>query len=76
MLHPLVFGEYPKLMIKNVGSKLPIFTRAESSLVKGSADFIGIIHYQNWRVKDDPQSLMLQIRDPRADMGAKIMSMF
>lgn len=76
MLHPLVFGEYPKLMIKNVGSKLPIFTKAESSLVKGSADFIGIIHYQNWRVKDDPQSLMLQIRDPRADMGAKIMSMF
>uniref|UniRef100_A0A9I9DHC1 Beta-glucosidase 11-like n=1 Tax=Cucumis melo TaxID=3656 RepID=A0A9I9DHC1_CUCME len=73
MLHPLVFGEYPKLMIKNVGSKLPIFTKAESSLVKGSADFIGIIHYQNWRVKDDPQSLMLQIRDPRADMGAKIM---
>uniref|UniRef100_A0A0A0KT48 Beta-glucosidase n=2 Tax=Cucumis sativus TaxID=3659 RepID=A0A0A0KT48_CUCSA len=73
MLHPLVYGEYPKLMIESVGSKLPIFTKAESSLVKGSADFIGIIHYQNWRVKDDPQSLMMQIRDLGADMGAKVM---
>lgn len=75
ILHPLVFGEYPKLMRKNAGSRLPIFTKAESSLVKGSADFIGIIHYQNWHVMDDPQSLMMETRDLVADVGAKMMSM-
>ncbi|CAK9322251.1 unnamed protein product [Citrullus colocynthis] len=73
ILHPLVFGEYPKLMRKNAGSRLPIFTKAESSLVKGSADFIGIIHYQNWHVMDDPQSLMMENRDLVADVGAKMM---
>lgn len=70
-----MFGEYPKLMRKNAGSRLPIFTKAESSLVKGSAAFIGIIHYQNWHVIDDPQSLMMENRDLVADVGAKMMSM-
>ena len=76
MLHPLVFGEYPNLMKKNVGSKMPIFSDDASSLVKGSADFIGIIHYQNWHIKDDPYSFMMETRDLGADMGAKAISMF
>ncbi|XP_023526819.1 beta-glucosidase 11 isoform X1 [Cucurbita pepo subsp. pepo] len=71
VLHPLVFGEYPNLMKKNVGSKMPIFSDDASSLVKGSADFIGIIHYQNWHIKDDPYSFMMETRDLGADMGAK-----
>ncbi|XP_022143322.1 beta-glucosidase 11 [Momordica charantia] len=75
LLHPLVFGEYPNVMKKNVGSRMPNFTIAESSLVKGSADFIGIIHYQNWYIKDDPHSLMMQNRDFGADMAANMIEM-
>lgn len=63
-------------MKENVGSRMPIFTNVERNLVKGSADFIGIIHYQNWHIKDYPHSLIMDTRDLAADMGAKIISMF
>ncbi|XP_018459194.1 LOW QUALITY PROTEIN: beta-glucosidase 3-like [Raphanus sativus] len=45
MLGPLIFGEYPDEMKKTVGSRLPVFSLEESQQVKGSSDFIGIIHY-------------------------------
>ena len=45
MLEPLVYGDYPYVMRKTVGSRLPNFSEEESELVKGSSDFIGIIHY-------------------------------
>uniref|UniRef100_A0A1J3GFR6 beta-glucosidase n=1 Tax=Noccaea caerulescens TaxID=107243 RepID=A0A1J3GFR6_NOCCA len=45
MLKPLVFGDYPEVMKRNVGSRLPVFTEEESEQVKGSSDFVGIIHY-------------------------------
>ncbi|KFK40508.1 hypothetical protein AALP_AA2G005000 [Arabis alpina] len=45
MLKPLIFGDYPDTMKQTVGSRLPVFTKEESELVKGSADFLGIIHY-------------------------------
>ncbi|KAL0710037.1 hypothetical protein Bca4012_017015 [Brassica carinata] len=45
MLGPLVFGEYPYVMRRTVGSRLPHFSEEESELVKGSSDFVGITHY-------------------------------
>ncbi|VVB03649.1 unnamed protein product [Arabis nemorensis] len=45
MLRPLIFGDYPDSMKQTVGSRLPVFTEEESQLVKGSADFVGLIHY-------------------------------
>ena len=45
ILDPLVFGDYPEMMKKNVGSRLPSFTKVQSELIKGSFDFIGINHY-------------------------------
>ncbi|KAK4849049.1 hypothetical protein QYF36_020236 [Acer negundo] len=42
--NPLVFGDYPITKKKNVGSRLPIFSNRESKLVKGSFDFLGIVH--------------------------------
>lgn len=45
MLGPLIFGEYPDEMKRTVGSRLPVFSLEESEQVKGSSDFIGIIHY-------------------------------
>ena len=45
MLEPLVYGDYPYVMRRTVESRLPNFSEEESELVKGSSDFIGIIHY-------------------------------
>ncbi|KAF9604915.1 hypothetical protein IFM89_011282 [Coptis chinensis] len=40
---PLVFGDYPKIMKKNVGSRLPTFTKRESelSLIEYFKDYYG-----------------------------------
>lgn len=45
MLRPLTFGDYPDEMKRTVGSRLPVFSEEESEQVKGSSDFLGIIHY-------------------------------
>ncbi|KAL1224388.1 Beta-glucosidase 10 [Cardamine amara subsp. amara] len=45
MLKPLVFGDYPDEMKRLVGSRLPVFSKEESEQVKGSSDFVGVIHY-------------------------------
>uniref|UniRef100_A0A0D3DAV7 Sinigrinase n=1 Tax=Brassica oleracea var. oleracea TaxID=109376 RepID=A0A0D3DAV7_BRAOL len=45
MLGPLTYGDYPDEMKRIVGSRLPVFTEEESALVKGSSDFVGVIHY-------------------------------
>ncbi|CAI0467647.1 unnamed protein product [Linum tenue] len=70
---PLVYGDYPEIMKRNVGSRLPRFTTEESELVKGAFDFLGLIHYMQVSVKDNLSSLSLELRDFNADMGAEIM---
>ncbi|CAF2090413.1 unnamed protein product [Brassica rapa] len=45
MLGPLTYEDYPDEMKRIVGSRLPVFTEEESALVKGSSDFVGVIHY-------------------------------
>ncbi|XP_020877325.1 putative beta-glucosidase 2 isoform X3 [Arabidopsis lyrata subsp. lyrata] len=52
ILGPLTFGDYPVEMKRAVGSRLPIFSKEESELVKGSSDFIGIMHYFPASVKN------------------------
>ncbi|XXG54094.1 hypothetical protein AAC387_Pa03g2061 [Persea americana] len=47
IVNPLVFGDYPKVMKKNVGSRLPSFTKQDSELVKGASDFFGLNHYSS-----------------------------
>ncbi|KAI5083200.1 hypothetical protein GOP47_0002943 [Adiantum capillus-veneris] len=47
-LTPSVFGDYPASMRVLVGDRLPSFTFAESSLLKGSLDFIGINYYSTY----------------------------
>ncbi|CAA3024478.1 beta-glucosidase-like [Olea europaea subsp. europaea] len=44
-VEPIVTGDYPESMIKNVGDRLPKFTEKEEKLVKGSYDFLGINYY-------------------------------
>ncbi|CAA3014443.1 beta-glucosidase-like [Olea europaea subsp. europaea] len=52
-LEPLVTGDYPESMIKNVGKCLPKFTLEKEKLVKGSYDFLGINYYTANYVTND-----------------------
>ncbi|VAH84108.1 unnamed protein product [Triticum turgidum subsp. durum] len=67
ILEPLVSGDYPDVMKKNVGSRLPSFTKSQSQVVKGAVDFIGINHYYSMYVNDRP--LDKGTRDYSADMS-------
>ncbi|XP_017978275.1 PREDICTED: beta-glucosidase 11 isoform X3 [Theobroma cacao] len=73
--NPLVFGDYPDTMKEIVGSRIPTFTNHESELVRGSFDFLGVIHYTTCYVEDDPGSLVLKQRDFNIDVAAKIKNM-
>lgn len=42
---PVTFGNYPESMRRIVGKRLPKFTEGESTLVKGSFDFLAINYY-------------------------------
>ena len=72
--NPLVFGDYPDTMKKIVGSRIPTFTNRESELVKGSFDFLGVIHYTTFYVQDNPGSLLSKQRDFGMDVAANVMS--
>ncbi|XP_060178689.1 beta-glucosidase 11-like isoform X4 [Lycium barbarum] len=61
--NPLMFGDYPDIMKRNVGSRLPKFTGEESMQVKDAVDFIALNHYQTVHVKDSPSSLETKIMD-------------
>ena len=62
-----MFGDYPHIMKKNAGSRIPAFTKEESKMVKGSFDFIGVIHYLTTSVKDNSDILATEHRDYAAD---------
>lgn len=42
---PIFKGDYPVVMRKLLGERLPTFTTEEIRLLNNSADFIGINHY-------------------------------
>uniref|UniRef100_J3L561 4-hydroxy-7-methoxy-3-oxo-3,4-dihydro-2H-1,4-benzoxazin-2-yl glucosidebeta-D-glucosidase n=1 Tax=Oryza brachyantha TaxID=4533 RepID=J3L561_ORYBR len=65
ILHPLVYGDYPQVMRKIVGSRLPSFDKVQTELVKGAVDFVGINHYYSLYVNDLP--LTEGVRDFIAD---------
>ncbi|KAI3750080.1 hypothetical protein L2E82_20704 [Cichorium intybus] len=68
-LNPLVNGDYPEIIKKNAGNRIPTFTKFESERIKGSFDFLGLNHYSTLYVKDDPNSLENDVRDFIADMA-------
>ncbi|PHU21981.1 Beta-glucosidase 11 [Capsicum chinense] len=72
-IEPLIFGDYPQIMKKNVGSRLPRFSKSESELVKGSLDFIRLNHYNQVYAKDNPTSLEEDLRDFTMDTGVEIL---
>ena len=68
IIEPLVFGDYPQAVKKNVGSRLPSFTKVQSEAIRGTIDFIGINHYYSIYVNDRP--LEKGIRDFALDISA------
>ncbi|KAF5196177.1 Beta-glucosidase, partial [Thalictrum thalictroides] len=56
VVNPLVFGDYPKIMKKNAGSRIPSFTKRQSEILKGSFDFIGLNHYFEAYIQDNSQN--------------------
>ncbi|XP_015951133.1 hydroxyisourate hydrolase [Arachis duranensis] len=70
IMEPLVRGDYPVSMKRNAGSRIPAFTSRESKQIKGSADFIGVIHYYNINVTDNPDALNNNLRDYNMDIAA------
>ncbi|KAM7508977.1 hypothetical protein LguiA_019430 [Lonicera macranthoides] len=53
-MEPLMSGSYPTTMVKRVGQRLPKFSRIQSSMLKGSFDFIGINYYTARYAMDIP----------------------
>jgi len=76
LMDPLVFGKYPTVMRKIVGSRLPVFTDEDSRRVKGSYDFIGLNHYATISVQADTSMLENQLRDYMQDVAIKIPGLF
>ncbi|AES98450.1 putative hydroxyisourate hydrolase [Medicago truncatula] len=71
IMEPLLHGDYPDSMKANAGARIPSFTSRESEQVKGSYDFIGIIHYIKLNVTDNSDVLKTELRDFIADSAAK-----
>ncbi|KAK7373948.1 hypothetical protein VNO80_07370 [Phaseolus coccineus] len=71
-MNPFRLGDYPDIMKKNAGSRLPSFTQKESNLVKGSIDFLGTNFYYSYYVKDSPGNLQKENRDYLEDVAVKI----
>lgn len=44
-IHPITYGYYPKSMRAFVQNRLPQFSEAQSKLLKGSFDFLGVNYY-------------------------------
>ncbi|CAF2113126.1 hypothetical protein YC2023_102885 [Brassica napus] len=44
-LDPVIHGDYPEIVKKYAGKKLPSFTLEQSNMLKNSSDFVGINYY-------------------------------
>ncbi|KAJ6852295.1 beta-glucosidase 12-like isoform X2 [Iris pallida] len=51
---PLTQGDYPHSMRALVGGRLPVFTKEQSKMVKGSFDFLGLNYYSTNYAKSLP----------------------
>ena len=66
----MVYGDYPEIMKRIVGSRLPKFTKEQSEMIRGTADFIGINHYTSVYVSDRSNSADTGLRDYNGDLAA------
>ncbi|KAK8917089.1 Beta-glucosidase 31 [Platanthera zijinensis] len=71
-LQPLVYGDYPATMKDIVKSRLPIFSKEESSRLKASFDFIGLNHYNVLYLQSNPTKFDYNERDYFRDLSIKL----
>lgn len=72
-----MFGDYPSSMRTRVGNRLPKFSEAESILIKGTLDFVGINHYTTWYARNNYTNIIgVLLKDSLADNGAVTFRMF
>lgn len=57
---PIYKGDYPEVMRKRVGERLPKFTEAEVELIKDSSDFLGLNHYTTLYAEDVPEGANME----------------
>ncbi|KMT14419.1 hypothetical protein BVRB_4g071980 [Beta vulgaris subsp. vulgaris] len=53
-IDPITYGDYPRTMRSLVGSRLPKFSKEQSSMLKGSYDFLGLNYYTTSYAADAP----------------------
>ncbi|KAL6846783.1 hypothetical protein ACP4OV_024231 [Aristida adscensionis] len=70
-MNPLVYGDYPPVMRRNVGHRLPALTSEESEKVRGSFDFIGFNHYLIIRVQAPDINSTPKFRDYYVDAAIR-----
>ncbi|XP_059064018.1 beta-glucosidase 12-like [Cryptomeria japonica] len=74
-MDPITEGRYPTTMRNLVGTRLPKFTAHESSMVKGSFDFVGLNYYTSMYAADvlmPPNAINTSYTlDSRANLTAK-----
>ncbi|GLT98197.1 hypothetical protein SLE2022_157130 [Rubroshorea leprosula] len=51
-IHPVVYGDYPKIMREMIGNRLPNFTKEQSEMIKGSFNFLGVNYYTTEYAED------------------------
>ncbi|KAF8053817.1 hypothetical protein N665_1372s0005 [Sinapis alba] len=44
-LDPVIHGDYPEIVKRYAGDKLPSFTEEESNMLRNSSDFVGVNYY-------------------------------
>ena len=66
-LHPVIYGDYPKSMVKMVGDRLPQFTTEQSFSLKGSIDFVGINHYTTYYARDSKLAILEELLEDNPD---------
>ncbi|KAL2945366.1 Cyanidin 3-O-glucoside 5-O-glucosyltransferase [Bienertia sinuspersici] len=70
-MHPLTYGDYPQIMKETAGKKIPVFTKNQSNIVKGSIDFVGLNYYTIIYTKANSNSLATESRDFFQDMAVE-----
>ncbi|ONK62937.1 uncharacterized protein A4U43_C07F9670 [Asparagus officinalis] len=71
-MEPLVHGDYPKIMRKAAGKKMPKFSSKQSKQLMNSFDFVGVNYYATVNVVDGPNHVPAYQRDFMGDICANI----
>jgi beta-glucosidase len=53
---PIIHGDYPQRMKSAASNRLPKFTKAQSKLLKGSLDFLGVNYYTTNYAETSPSA--------------------